>query len=237
MRFLLLAFGHPVLLACVVFSLLSSCKKEDNTNVGAQVALVHAAPGVVNMDVVVSGTVQVPGFFYKNVTSGTNTPYRSFTRAENAPWSLRMNYSGTNTELASAVPTWTGGRYYSVAIYDTLPDLKLLLLEDDLATPPDGFAKVRFVNTMRKLPEAAVLTLNGTPVSDGVAYGTASAYLQIASGSVVANVRSAGVEQLNADGAAVNLQSGKIYTVYATGISALPFTSPWAPSLVVVRSN
>lgn len=221
----------------VLVTLFSACKKEDNTDVTGRVALVHAAPGVVNMDVVLNNEIKVPGFFYKNVTSGTGTPYRIFTRTPDVPWNLQMKYSGTATELAAATPTWNDGGYYSVAVYDTLPALKLLFLNDDQATPAAGFAKLRFVNTLRRRVADADLTLDGSPVFTGVAYGTASGYKEVASGSGLLNIVSGSVGQLDGAGNSVNLQSGKIYTVYATGIAGAPASDFRKPTLIVVQQN
>lgn len=221
----------------VLVTLFSACKKEDNTDVTARVALIHAAPGVVNMDVVLNNDIKVPGFFYKNVTSGSGTPYRIFTRTPDVPWNLQMKYSGTATELVAAAPTWSDGGYYSVAVYDTLPALKLLFLNDDPSTPAAGFAKVRFVNTLRRLTADADMTLDGSPVFTGVAYGTASGYKEVASGSGLLNVVSSSVGQLDGAGNSVNLQSGKIYTMYATGMAGAASSDFRKPTLIVVQQN
>jgi len=224
-------------LGLVLVALLAGCKKDDTSDVTAQVALVHAAPGVVNMDVVLNNEIKVPGFFYKNVTSGTGSPYRLFTRTEGAPWNLQLKYAGTATELAAAVPTWSNGGYYSVAVYDTLPTLKLLLLNDDLSTPAAGFAKVRFVNTLRRLAGDADMILDGSLVFTGVAYGAASGYKEVASGSGLLNIASGSAGQLEGAGAAVNFQTGKIYTVYATGMAGTSATDFRKPSVIVVQNN
>lgn len=224
-------------LGLVLLLSFTACKKEDTTDVTAQVALIHAAPGVVNMDVVLNNDVKVPGFFYKNVTSGTSTPYRLFTRTKDIPWNLQLKYAGAATELASAAPAWNDGGYYSVAIYDTLPSLKLLFLNDELTKPADGFAKVRFVNTLRRSASDADMTLNGSSVFTGVAYGTASGYKEIASGSGLLNVVSGSIGQLDGGGTSVNFQNGKIYTVYATGMAGSSASDYRRPTAIVVQSN
>ncbi|CAM3484759.1 DUF4397 domain-containing protein [Pontibacter korlensis] len=92
---------------------------------------------------------------------------------------------------------------------------------DDLTAPASGKAHVRFVHLSPDAPNVDVVVQGGPVLFSDMEFKEASAFTPVDAGSYTVEV-----QPVNSDDAAVsatlNLQSGKIYTVFARGFLSPP---------------
>ena len=120
-------------------------------------------------------------------------------------------------------------------MYDTLPTRKLLVLEDDDIEAPAEKSRIRLVNLIRNINNQPVdlqlteLTVSNTAIR-GVAYGQASPYVEVVSGSYDFNVLLAGNPLIKTSegtpiGVSIAFRKTKSYTLYLYGVAGLAANS------------
>ena len=134
---------------------------------------------------------------------------------------LGIAKNGGNKFLASQRFPLASGVGYSFFVLDTLDSnpKKFLLLEDDLSAPAADKAKVRFVNLSKDAP-ALSLAVNGgtTDLFTNKAFYESTAFTSVDPGeSLTFNIKEG--ESVKTTLPNVKIEKGKIYTIYAKGIS------------------
>ncbi len=210
--------SYKAIIAMLALSVFfASClKKQDYTVVDISgLSIIHASPTTEKLDVYINNTRATPTDFafgdkgdYLNAYSGN----RKFdVTKKNVPLSLR-------TDMFMLAPT----KGYSLFLIDKLENIKFLLLEDDLTKPTAGKAKIRFVN-LSPDAEALNLAIEGKPTDlfTNKAFKEYSTFETIDAGNnlkfLIKNKTTGNTETTIAD---VNIEAGKIYTLYAKGLKA-----------------
>ena len=114
------------------------------------------------------------------------------------------------------------GGFYSAFVVDTLKSTKIVLVEDDLKAPEADKAKVRFINLS---PGSTSLDLavegNATALFTAKAFKEFTPFTSInPSESYTFQVKEAGSATVKATLPAVKIEKGKIYTIWAKGLSS-----------------
>ncbi|MNJ97145.1 hypothetical protein D3C87_148870 [compost metagenome] len=141
---------------------------------------------------------------------------------------LSIAKRGSNKALASERFNLVSGELYSIFVLDTVNTntKKFLLTQDDLSAPAADKAKVRFINLSSDAP-ALSLRVNGKDVDlfTGKAFYEYTSFTSVDPGtSVTFNINDAtGATKTTLPN--VKIESGKIYTVYAKGISTATIDS------------
>jgi hypothetical protein len=150
--------------------LMIGCKREDiasrmeglGTEGKANVKIIHASAYATNYSahlringVKVSGAIAnatpFPGGGLN--TAGASQPWYLAITPGNTVITLSVSKAGAGVGLDS-FSLYTGGayfgadRYYSAYLTDTAANTQLVILEDNLTLPPDGFSRFKFVNLM-----------------------------------------------------------------------------------------
>ncbi|WP_379086876.1 DUF4397 domain-containing protein [Pedobacter sp. UC225_65] len=137
-----ISFNYKAIIAAVTLSvaLLSCAKKQDYIVVDVSgLSLIHASPTIEKLDVYVDNTrATISDFGY-----GSKIDYLN---AYSGNRKLTVTKKESGVALKSEFATLTVNKGYSLFVIDKLENIKFLLLEDDLAKPAAGKAKVRFVN-------------------------------------------------------------------------------------------
>jgi LPXTG-motif cell wall-anchored protein len=94
------------------------------------------------------------------------------------------------------------------------------ILSDNLATPAAGKAHVRVVHASPDTPAVAVKVENGPTLIPNLAFPNASDYLPVDAGSYDLVVTPADSNTVALDLGSPTLQAGRIYDVFAVGLSA-----------------
>src|SRR5690606_32080775 len=122
---------------------LSSCLKDSNENgdsLVSAITVIHGSPDTPPVDFVWDQQrVNIQEFAYGSRIKYF-TDYSGNHRA-------RFYQEGTNSDaLYETQVNLTQGRFFSLFLSGTADTLSSLLIEDDLTTPTEGNAKIRFVN-------------------------------------------------------------------------------------------
>ncbi|WP_316816741.1 DUF4397 domain-containing protein [Pedobacter nyackensis] len=134
---------------------------------------------------------------------------------------------GSNKAIASERFNLASGVGYSIFVLDTLNTntKKYLLTEDDLSAPAADKAKVRFINLSSDAP-ALSLRVDGkeTDLFTNKAFYEYTAFTSVDPGaSVTFNIKAADVVKTTLPN--VKIEAGKIYTIYAKGVSTATIDS------------
>lgn len=207
------------LLAALVITLgLSSCMKDDFENTPILISglsLVHASPTTEKLDVYIDNTrASIDDFAFGNKMD--------YLRAYSGDRTITVTKKGLTTRLTSDVVKLVPDFGYTVFVVDKFDAIDLLTLQDDLALPAAGKAKIRFVNLS---PDGGALNLaiNGaaTDLADNRAFKEFSAFVSVdAAENVTFNVKNKATGAVEATISGVKIEDGKIYTIYAKGLKA-----------------
>jgi hypothetical protein len=186
------------------------------TPVGAQegadahIRLAHFSPDTPEMDVYVTGadgteTRVLEGLGYGEVSDYAALPAGSYT------FLLRpMGAPADSTPAVTASADLVAGAGYTFAAMGPNAELQKALLDDDLAPPPAGQAKVRLIQASSTAGEVDVTTVDGPALAEDRAFATVTGYANIEAGEWTVNVSAADGTQLERR---VALDAGTVNTL------------------------
>jgi hypothetical protein len=221
---------------CLFISMLSllasvSCKKAPNTY---KIMLVHASTGADIVDFYLQGNIAG-----RNILFGENTGYLEAIVEGDDKFVAEVKASTTGSLLATEFdPDLIAEAHYSLYIFGNTAELSKVLLNDSYEEPQNGHAMVRFVHMSADAPALDVLA-NGVPVVTNKAYygnskfNGATGFQEVLSGNYTISFQTNGTGDMIMSAADINLEAGKIYTLYAKGL--LNGTGAHALDLGVVR--
>jgi hypothetical protein len=218
--------------AMLLFSTtLVSCKKEEKEE--ARVLVTHASPDAPGVDLLVDNQkVNATALSFPN-----NTGYLTVTAGTR---NVKVNAAGTSTTVINADVPFTKDKNYSLFAYNQLASIGAILVEDNLSAPASGKAHIRFFHLSPGAPAVTVGVLAGstfTPVFSNRAFETQAtaaanqAFAPVDAGTYTFDVRVAGTTNSVLTLTGINLQAGKIYTVFARGIVGNT-TTPLSASII-----
>ncbi|WP_199137863.1 DUF4397 domain-containing protein [Pedobacter sp. ASV12] len=208
---------YKVIIATIALSIaFASCSKIKSTPVQLSgLSLINAVPTDEKLDVFIdNGKVTNNNFAYLDKWDYANA------YSGNRKVDISKQGSGLNlrTEVISMEPQFG----YSLFVIDKLDNVKLLLLKDDLTTPATGKAKVRFVNLSSDSdPLDLAIVGKADPLATNKAFKEFSTFEAVdAAASVTFNIKNKATGAVLATLTNINVESGKIYTIYARGLKA-----------------
>ncbi len=231
-----LSFTYKAIAAALVLSLgFLSCSKLDRDYEPIQVSglnIIQASPTLELLDVYVDNTRATTSDFEFGNKIGYLSAY-SGNRAFN------VTKKGSPTSLKSLAYSLKPQLGYSLFVANTLTNIELLMLEDDLTKPATGKARIRFVNLS---PDGGNLNLNvggvATDLATNKAFKEFSAFETVdATASVTLNIKNATTSAIEATIPSVKLEEGKIYTVYAKGLKSGTGDLGFSAKIFVHSSN
>jgi len=189
------------------------------TNPVARVKVVNAIPDSPTLNFKADGTTLL-----SNVPFTGSSSYVSLATGNRTLQLEAANVPGTI--IASSTQAIQSARDYTVMALDTFAAPRLVTLADDNTFPTAGFAKVRFVNALSSAASVDVL-VNFASQASGLAYGSASAYSQLAANTAQATgytitFSSPGGVQVIATLNDVELDSSLVYTAILLGPANAP---------------
>jgi hypothetical protein len=223
--------------------------------------LAHLSPDTPTVDVYLTSvgdpgwSATVPGVGYGAVSDYRSVPAGSYTVA--------MRPAGAPVDTPPVISTVLDARpgdAYTVAGTGHYTELGLEVLDDELAIPPAGSARLRVVNGAATAPTVDLAVRGGPRIAEGVAFATATGYRTVPVGRWEVVVSGAGAAPVtlpvdvstNATYTVVLLDRGGSYvaelhqdatgagTVPVGGVdtglggTAAPATEPWGIVAVVV---
>jgi hypothetical protein len=193
----------------------ASCDSDSETTLTANVKVIHASPNAPNVDVLVNGNTKV-----QNAAYTAETPYFTTVSGNN---NVVVRVASTSTNILDANFALEGNSNYSVFVVDSAAKAKYAAVKDNLATPASGKAHIRFFHYSPNAPAVDIALAGGTVLfsnrnfNDQSTNAAVSGFTEVNAGTVNLEVRLAGTSTVVLPLPGVNLQAGKIYTVYARG--------------------
>lgn len=201
-------FATFFLLSAVL--IFSSCDKDDD-EMNANVMVVHAAPDAPAIDVLIDN----------NQENTVDLTYRNnigYFDVESGTRNVEINPAGSSTTILNADVDFSVNDYYSIFVIDSLDRLTLLVVEDDLSTPRDGKAHVRFIHLASGAPAVDVaVASSGDVVFNDIDFKEGTGFTSIDAGSYNLDLRLAGTQNVALVLPTTTFEEGKSYTLYARG--------------------
>lgn len=228
---------YKAIAAALVLSLgFASCSKMDNNYEPIQVSglnVIQASPTLELLDVYVdnSRTNQNLDFEF-----GDKIGYLS---AYSGNRTFNVTKKGSLTSLKSLQYALKPKIGYSLFVANTLENIELLMLEDNLEKPATGKAKIRFVNLS---PNGGTLNLNvngaATDLVTNKAFKEYSDFEPIdAAGSVSFNIKNTTSGAVETTITNYKIEEGKIYTIYAKGLKTNTGDTGFSSKIFVHSNN
>ncbi len=173
------------------------------------VKVVHASPDAPGVDLLVDNTIAGTNLTFPNNTGYLTVP--SGTR------NVKVNVTGTSTTVIEANIDFMMDKNYSVFAVNSVANIEAVLIEDDLTTPAQGKAHVRFIHLSPDAPAVDVTLTDGTVVFGNKSFKEFTPFTPLDAGSYDLEVRVAGTTTVALDLPVISLEAGKIYTVFAKG--------------------
>ena len=215
--------------------LIFGCDKEEDNNdnqpqlQSSYVRVAHLAPDAPAVDVWVDGEMVLEDVSYEGISS-----YLELTEGSHEILVVAANT--TTPAVIQETVTLAPNASYTVAATGLLngtPAIDAWILSDNRSTTM-GQAKVRFAHASPDAPNVDIFAVGGTtPLFANVPFRSAGSYLTVAPGNIALEVRLAGTGDLVVRFAAINLEAGRNYTIFAKGL-ANPGSNPNALSAYAV---
>lgn len=163
------------------------------------------------------------GFIRRNAAYSYPTPSGYFGMASiDTPLQIRSALTNVSTaNLVSIDTLLKANTRYTLFVTGLRADTSVtgIFTIDTAANSKSGRGKVRFVNAAPRSPNLDVRA-NGTPAFTNRAYKSVSSFIEMAPGSYDFLITPAGAPLTNLKTLTrVNIQDGKLYTIYAHGIA------------------
>ncbi len=226
-----LLLSYFILFVVIAFT---ACKKKDSTPSNtARVMFVNGCAGAVAIDVA-ANSVNIPGA--TNIGFQKSSGYRAVTAGTGINLGVSINAGGLITPLISSTVSMMANTNYSVFTGGIFTKPNMLVVQDDMTTPPAGFSKIRFVNLSSDTLNENFY-IGSTKIDSNIGYASYTPFRQVPVSTVPVTVlvqdpaQPTKIAQLNSQ----TFVSGKIYTIVLTGTST--GTSSSALTLLVVPNN
>ncbi len=203
----ILAFAPAILLTAAI--LLSSCSKDEDI-AQANVLVIHASPDAPGVDLLVDDVKQ-------NTSALTYPQNTGYLKVNAGARNFKINVAGTTTTVINANVTLEQDKSYSVFAIDSVSKISAVVVADDLSTPASGKAHVRFIHLSPNAPAVDIAVDGGAVVFPNTSFKVGTAFTPLDAGTYDLEVRVAGTQTVALDLDPINLEAGKIYTVFAKG--------------------
>jgi len=189
-----------------------------------RVRCVHNVAKGPNVNILVDGKIVLSDVPYKAVSDYLKVP--------SGKHALAITTTDGINVLASTVVNLISGKDYSVIAHGDVTNLKsigLLAVVDDKFCPPHGKSYIRFIHAAATIPNVDIWLNGKYKVFSNVGYGSVAnpKYLSVNSVRLSVSAAPVGTTNIALGPLPLSLESGKVYTVIATGLlndSAAPLS-------------
>lgn len=173
------------------------------------VKVVHASPDAPGVDLLVDNKVAGTNLTFPNSTG--------YLKVNSGTRNVKVNVTGSSTTVIEANLPLAANKNYSVFAVNSVSNIEAIVLEDDLTVPASGKAHVRFIHLSPDAPSVDITLVDGTVVFGIFQFKEASAFTPLNAGTYDLQARVAGTSTVALNLPGIQLEAGKIYTVFARG--------------------
>jgi hypothetical protein len=178
----------------------------------ARVRVVHASPDAPAVDVWVNGSVAFANAPFKGITD--------YAALDAATYNDKVTPTGaTEPVVIDADLALAAGTDYTVVAVGQLANIEPLVLMDNNSAPAAGKAHVRFVHASPNAPAVDIAVAGGPVLFSNVPFKGVGDYLPVDAGTYDLEARPAGTNDVALSVPGVNLEAGKVYTIFAMGLA------------------
>ncbi len=177
----------------------------------ARVRVLHAAPGIGNVDIYLNGMRILKNFPYKKLTHYLSLPKGKYQIDVYPVDNLTSTLMSRKVEVAP-------DKMYTLAATGSDKNFYLLAFEDEPHVPT-GEAKLRFVHLSPDTPPVDVAVKHGDTAFSAIPFRKATPYLGVTPMTLDLEVRPTGSDQTALSLPNVQLQPNTTYSIYAIGLS------------------
>lgn len=203
-----------VLIAILSFTvLLTSCKNNDEPEMNgtASVRVIHSSETTGAVDLYANDS-KINNSAIAYASSST------YFQTQAGQKTIQVRLSGSAEVVSSQSLNLEPGKQYT--IYVTGTGNGAVVTTDDNSSPSSTQGKVRFVNLSSLTSNAGLQLDNSANLFTGITFGTVSDFAAVSPGEHTFKASSATNANLNAQ-TTINVQAGKIYTIYLSGTTIL----------------
>jgi hypothetical protein len=223
------------LLAIMISVITSSCSDSStSTNpTNAKLMVVHASPDAPGVDIAVDNN--------KISTSALTFPNNSgYVSVAAGTRNIKVFPAGSSTSLFSADIPFLESKFYSVFALDSLSKISLLLVEDAIPAVVTGKAHVRFLHLSPNAPAVDVAVKDGPSLFLNRSFNrqfssSQNVFLPVDAGTYNIDVKVAGTTTVALPLTGIKFESGKAYTVFASGFLGGTGVSGLGAQIIVNR--
>jgi hypothetical protein len=197
--------------------------------------LAHLSPDTPSVDVYVASVADPAAkITLKGVAYGTVSDYQDVPTGE---YTVSMRPAGAAADTPPVLSTTvevTGASARTVAGVGLFAKLGLQIIDDSLATPPSGQARIRVLHGASNAQTLDVATANGTKIASGLAFATTSDYVDVPAGATTLQVSTGGEPPTDLP---VDVAPGAVYSLVVlnssgTGLTVQPVLDAASPGVV-----
>jgi hypothetical protein len=180
----------------------------------SKIRIVHNVANGPNVDGFLDGKMVLKSVAYKAISD--------YLEIKSGYHTISVYVSGTNTIIGKWNVNLDPGSAYTLIVHGLIKDLKSiapLLLMDNLTCPMSGKAHVRFIHAAASIPSVDIYA-GDNMIFNNVSYGKTGnpVYLAVNSGTVDVSVTTTGSTNIALGPISLQLSSGGIYTIIASGL-------------------
>lgn len=178
--------------------------------------VLHTSPDVGTVDVYLDETLSISDLAFGQVSD-----YLALPPGDHM---LRVYSAGVGGQGAENVRAELRGlqvgQDYTAIVVGKLVQMQAILLQDSAQAPAAGHAKVRAVHASPDAPPLDIALAGGPLLAEGVAFGQATPFREVAAGMVDLEVRASGTKDVIMALPDHTLAGGSLYTLVALGLLA-----------------
>lgn len=192
----------------------AAARVDAQAGASGRVRVVHMVPNTASVDLLVDGKVTFSNVAFKAISQYTPLPAGRH--------SVEVTAAGQdNRPLYSMMATVAGGTDATIVAVGSASTLRLVTLTDDnVPSPPAGQAKVRVFHASPDTGGVDVSAVNGPMLARDVGFTAASPYVYVPAGTYDLQFTPTGASTVVLRVPNIELQSGQVATIFATGLSA-----------------
>jgi hypothetical protein len=197
--------------------------------------LAHLSPDTPAVDVYVDSVADpAAAITLKGVDYGTVSEYQDVPTGQ---YTVSMRPAGAAPDtppVLSAIVEVSGASARTVAGVGLFADLGLAIIDDSLATPPGGQARIRVLAGASNAQTVDVTTADGTALATGLPFAETSDYVDVPAGATTLRVSAGGEPptELPVDVAAGAVYSLVVLNSDGSGLSVRPVLDAASPGIV-----
>jgi len=216
-------FVHWFIFFFVVVFALSACKKknvyEDQQEADVSfITFIQSLPQYTSLDFYLGGYKTTYALQYTQ-NSGDYLQSPPYIGYYSSRYLVQVGIGGTSTGIFQVAQDLVADKTYSFFVGTTSASsdtVSAVILEDNLAAPSAGKAKIRFVNMIRGAGSYDFGVQSAANLFAGKLYKSYTDFVEVDPGVYVYELKDAGTSTVKAS-RSLTVASGKIYTVWASG--------------------